>query len=221
MKKAIDFGSTSLWNSVLLFSVVFTAFVIPVLPVHLHRGAFSFSYTAIYISAIYSLEKRSRNLLILFVTTLLAQWISSFLNFEFMSDISKGFNVLFFLVVVFSLIRQIAFAKEVSASVILGSLTGYLLIGIVYSLFVFFIVRTVPEAYTSPMGEIDPGEYIDAGPPLYYTYITLASVGYGDIAPLAPVSRSLATLMAVSGQFYIAVIVALLVGKFSSKSSSK
>lgn len=219
--KKIDFGSTALWNSTLLISAVFTAFAIPLLPVHLHVKAFNLAYTAIYISAIFSLEKRSRILLILFFTTFLILWISAIFNFELLNDISKGLNVLFFLFVVASLISQIASAKEVSVSVILGSLTGYLLIGIVYSVFIFFIIRTVPGAYTSQMGEIVTGAYIDASPPLYYTYITLASVGYGDITPLKPVSRSLATFMAVSGQFYIAVIVALLVGKFSSQGSSK
>jgi hypothetical protein len=219
--KKIDFGSTSLWNIMLLVSVIFTAFAVPILPVHLHRGAFSFAYTAIYISALFSLEKRSKILVILFLTTIIMQWISALLNLEFLNDVSKGLSVLFFLFVVFSLIRQIAFAKEVSAGVILGSLTGYLLLGVVYSLFIFYIIRTVPGAYTSQMGEIFTGADLDASPPLYYTYITLASVGYGDITPLVPVSRSLATLMAVSGQFYIAVIVALLVGKFSSQRSSK
>ena len=219
--RVIDSGSNSLWNSILLFSVVFTAFIVPVLPVHLHSGAFNLAYTVIYISAIFSLEKRSKTLLILFVTTFLMQWISAIFNFEILNDISKGFNVLFFLFVVASLISQIARAKEVSIAVILGSLTGYLLIGIVYSLFIFFIIRTVPGAYTSQMGEIVTGAHIDASPPLYYTYITLASVGYGDIVPLKPISRTLATMMAVSGQFYIAVIVALLVGKFSSRDNSK
>jgi hypothetical protein len=145
------------------------------------------------------------------------QWISTLFNLEILSDISKGLSVLFFLLVVFSLIRQIALAKDVSAGVILGSLTGYLLIGIVYSLFIFFIIRTVPGAYSSQMGEIIQGAHFDASPPFYYTFITISSTGYGDIVPLKPISRSLATMMAVSGQFYIAVIVALLVGKFSSK----
>lgn len=219
--RVIDFGSTSIWNTILLVSVVFTAFVVPVLPANIHQNAFMLAYTVIYISAIFSLEKRGKTILVLFVTTILIQWISAILNFELLNDISKGLNVLFFLVVVYSLISQIARAKEVSAGVIFGSFTGYLLIGIVYSLFIFFIVRTVPEAYTTQMGEIVAGKHIDTSPTLYYTYITLASVGYGDIVPLKPISRSLATLMAVTGQFYIAVIVALLVGKFSSKSSSK
>jgi len=219
--KIIDFGSVSQWNSILLFSVIFTAFAVPILPVAWHRGAFSIAYTAIYISAVFSLENRSKVIVILFVTTIIMQWISAIFNLELLNDISKGVSVLFFLFVVFSLIRQIALAKEVSVMVILGSLTGYLLLGIVYSLFIFFIIRTVPGAYTSQMGEIVAGAHVDASPPLYYTFITLASVGYGDITPLVPVSRSLATLMAVSGQFYIAVIVALLVGKFSSQRSSK
>lgn len=217
--KIIDFGLNSLWNSILLFSAIFTAFAVPVLPVHLHRILFSVAYTAIYISALFSLEKRSKTVVILFITTIIMQWISALFNLELLNDISKGLSVTFFLVVVFSLIHQIAFAKEVSAGVILSSLTGFLLIGIVYSLFIFFIIRTVPEAYSSQMGEIVQGVNIDASPPLYYTYITLATVGYGDIVPLKPISRSLATLMAISGQFYIAVIVALLVGKFSQKSS--
>jgi voltage-gated potassium channel len=219
--RVINIDPSPMWNSFLLFSVVFTVFVVPIFPVQLIKGVFGVAYTAIYISAIFSLEKRSINLIILFITTLLAQWISALFNFELLNDISKVFNVLFFLVIVVLLIRQIAFAKEVSSGVILGSLTGYLLLGIVYSLFVFFIIRFVPGAYTSQMGEIVPGAHIDASPPLYYTFVTIASLGYGDICPLKPISRSLATLIAVSGQFYIAVIVALLVGKFSSQRSEK
>ena len=219
--KKVTFNSSSLWNSVLLFSAIFTAFAVPVLPVHLHRIAFSVAYTSIYISAALSLENRSKTVVTLFITTIIMQWISALLNLELLNDVSKAFNVIFFLVVVFSLIRQISRAKEVSAGVILGSLTGYLLIGIVYSLFVFFIIRTIPEAYSTQMGEIVKGSHVDASPPLYYTFITISSTGYGDIVPLKPISRSLATMMAVSGQFYIAVIVALLVGKFSSQRTSK
>jgi hypothetical protein len=118
--KKVTFNSSSLWNSVLLFSAIFAAFAVPVLPVHLHRIAFSVAYTAIYISAVFSLENRSKTVVTLFITTIIMQWISALLNLELLNDVSKAFNVIFFLVVVFSLIRQIAQAKEVSAGVILG-----------------------------------------------------------------------------------------------------
>jgi hypothetical protein len=47
--------------------------------------------------------------------------------------------------------------------------------------------------------------------------ITMTTVGYGDISPQLPVAKSLAMIMAVTGQFYIAVVVAIIVGKYASK----
>jgi hypothetical protein len=118
--------------------------------------------------------------------------------------------------VVFALIMQIASAKDVSVAVILDSIAGYLLIGIMYSLFIFFIIRNVPGAYSSQMGEVIESANVNASPPLYFSFVTIASLGYGDIVPLKPISRSLATLIVVTGQFYMAIIVALLVGKYSA-----
>ncbi|NNL01024.1 MAG: two pore domain potassium channel family protein, partial [Eudoraea sp.] len=52
---------------------------------------------------------------------------------------------------------------------------------------------------------------------VYYTLVTLTTVGYGDITPQIPVAKSLSMIIAISGQFYIAVVVAIIVGKFASK----
>jgi hypothetical protein len=76
-------------------------------------------------------------------------------------------------------------------------------------------------AFSYNQSQIEGSEkYLSKSVPLYYSFITLASVGYGDIVPLKPYTRSIATFIAVSGQFYIAVIVALLVGKFSAQNSA-
>jgi hypothetical protein len=47
---------------------------------------------------------------------------------------------------------------------------------------------------------------------IYYSFITLTSLGYGDITPLHPYARSLAAFEAISGQLYLAVLIARLVG---------
>ena len=52
----------------------------------------------------------------------------------------------------------------------------------------------------------------DHGALSYYSFITLATVGYGDVTPRTPVARTLAWFEAVVGQFYLAVLVAGLVG---------
>jgi hypothetical protein len=55
---------------------------------------------------------------------------------------------------------------------------------------------------------------------LYYSFITQASVGYGDITPQIPQTQSLAIIIGITGQLYMAIIVATLVGKFLLQSSS-
>ena len=216
--KQINFGSPTFWNTLLLVSVVFSVFFLPVLPVIWQRTLFRIVYTIIYVSAILSLDKRSKYLIILFVSTFVTEWISGILNLEILLGIAKFVNILFFLVIVFSLIRQIATARNVSAGVILDSVAGYLLLGLVFSIFVLFIMQRDPAAYSTNMNtDRESEEYINTSVPLYFSFVTLASLGYGDIVPLKPYTRSLATLIVVSGQFYIAIIVALLVGKFSSQ----
>ena len=51
---------------------------------------------------------------------------------------------------------------------------------------------------------------------IYYTFMTFTTTGYGDILPNHPLSKSLAVLISVCGQLYIAIIIAMLVGKYAS-----
>jgi voltage-gated potassium channel len=222
MKRQI-WGSSTLWNTILLVSVIFAAFVLPVLPVVWHRSLFRAVFTIIYFSAILSLEKRSKPLIILFISTLVLEWLSGIFNLKMhiILSISKGFQIIFFIVIVVLLIRQIATARDVSPKVILDSFVGYLLLGLIFSIFVAFIMKQDPAAFSSQKtDETQTEESIYRSVPVYFSYVTQASLGYGDIVPVKPYTRSLATLIAITGQFYIAIIVALLVGKFSARQNS-
>jgi hypothetical protein len=219
--KMINWKSSTLWNTILLVAVIFATFVLPVLPVVWHRSIFRTVFTIIYFSAILSLEKRGNYLLVLFVSTLLVQWLSGIFNLQVLLSISKGFNVIFFLVIVVSLIRQIATARNVSAKVILDSFVGYLLLGLIFSIFVAFIMQHDQNAFSSQKtSETETQESFNRSVPLYFSFVTLATLGYGDIVPLKPYTRSLATLITITVQFYIAIIVALLVGKFSARQNT-
>jgi voltage-gated potassium channel Kch len=52
----------------------------------------------------------------------------------------------------------------------------------------------------------------------YFALVTLTTLGYGEITPITPAARSIASLISVSGQLYVAIVIALLVGKFSGQS---
>jgi hypothetical protein len=90
--------------------------------------------------------------------------------------------------------------------VVLGAFTGYIMIGIIG----FFIIMTIyifnPESYKLteiPMNDL-----------LYYSFITLSTIGYGDISPLSLPAKNIAVIIGIVGQFYNAIIMATIIGKF-------
>ena len=52
---------------------------------------------------------------------------------------------------------------------------------------------------------------------LYFTFVTFTTLGYGDIVPLTPLARSISILISVCGPLYLAIIIAMLVGKYASQ----
>jgi voltage-gated potassium channel len=221
MKRILASINTT-WNSLLLVSVIFVSFIMPILPVSGHHNVLRFAYSILYIAALFSLQNRSKFLVGFTFTTFIVHWVSGILDMEVLVSVSKSLNGIFFLVIVAMLIRQISMARNVTAGVILDSFAGYLLLGIVYSLIIAYILNHDPGAYN--VQPVDPSQNdltADVSVPMYYGFVTLATVGYGDVVPLKPYTRSLATWIAITGQFYIAIIVALLVGKFAVQRHSK
>ena len=214
----IYYGSRALWSTILLVSLIFTVFILPVLPTAWQANLLRPLYSLNYLSAVLSLDKRKNSLLILVFSTVVMEWGSGILGFPSLLLIAKVINAIFFLVIVVSLIRQIATAKNVSTGVILDSVAGYLLLGLVFSIAILFIIQIDPGAYSYPINHAAvSGEGLSTSVPLYFSFVTLATLGYGDMVPTEPYTRSLSIFIAVSGQFYIAIIVALLVGKFSAQ----
>jgi len=119
----------------------------------------------------------------------------------------------FFVFALLGILRGV-FAKRVSGDAIFGAACGYLLLGIIWSLLYSAVESLFPGSLhlAATEGSISQPMQIDRGMFNYYSFITLATVGYGDVTPTSPVARTLACAEAVVGQFYLAVLVAGLVG---------
>jgi hypothetical protein len=87
-----------------------------------------------------------------------------------------------------------------------GAVAAYLLIGLAFASAFHMVDLLVPEAFASAR---ETGE--QARNWIYYSFVTLTTVGYGDIAPVHPVARSLAMLEALTGQLYPAILIGRLV----------
>jgi voltage-gated potassium channel len=105
--------------------------------------------------------------------------------------------------------QQVLFSGPVDGNKIIGAVCIYLLLGLIWTSLYLMVDEFFPGAFNG-LGE---GSWDETFPDLvYYSFVTLTTVGYGDVGPAAPVARFLALAEAIIGQFYIAVLVASLVG---------
>jgi hypothetical protein len=122
--------------------------------------------------------------------------------------------VLFFAGAVAAVLRRLIERRVVRIDDILGTLCGYLLAAVAWANLYSAIEVASPGAFalTGPIQDQAGNWYGRESIFTYFSLSTMTTIGYGDITPVAPAARSAAVMQGVFGQFYIAVIVAQLVG---------
>jgi hypothetical protein len=134
--------------------------------------------------------------------------------------------VLFLAFAVGFVLHSVLTARRVTYDTISGAICGYLLYGLMCSFIFALIEMFYPGSFYSADSSMKlhghPGhvhqELIQF---IYFSLVTLASVGYGDIIPVTPPARAVAAIEGISGQFYIAVLIARLVSLHSSRWTSE
>jgi len=132
---------------------------------------------------------------------------------------------LFFALVTVVVIQHILNTREVTTDTILGAICAYLLLGMVWAM-AFSLIEVLA-----------PGSFLHGGQPLvatfpearqpalprfiYYSFVTLTTLGYGDITPGSSPAAAFSSLEAVTGQLYIAVLIARLVALHIVSSGGK
>ncbi len=123
-------------------------------------------------------------------------------------------NVIFFLTIVIQLIRQVAHSKVVDRTVILEAVNGYLLMGLIGSILFALVDRVQEKAFS-----FANSSFLHFSDYIYYSFITQTTIGFGDITPVSDLARLLTIGIGICGQLYIAIIIAMLVGKYLAQST--
>jgi ion channel len=89
-----------------------------------------------------------------------------------------------------------------------GSILAYVVLGLIWSQAYQLVEIVHPGAFNLPAALTDEARSVSLN---YFSFVTLTTVGYGDITPVLPISRSLATLEALTGQLFPAILIARLV----------
>jgi len=171
--------------------------------------------TVVLGAAVLAVGGRRRTLLlasVLVAPVVGARWLHHF----GLRDGIYSFHIAAFLVfmafVVFQFLRFILRSPRINSEVLCAAVATYLLLGLLWAAAYTLVARLVPGSFSGVAVGGPPLHGFDA---LYFSLITLTTVGYGEIAPASGPARMLSMMEAVTGTMYMAVLVARLVSGFS------
>ena len=146
---------------------------------------------------------------VLAVPALLGLWLAPVVSSPMLNVASRVLLAAFLVLTAVTLVLDLAYASRVSANTLYAAICAYFLIALVFAVAYGLVERLRPGSFTAVSANLNLGPDSDF---IYFSLVTIATLGYGDIAPVAGVARVLASLEAVVGQFFVAALVARLVG---------
>lgn len=164
--------------------------------------------------AIYAIQESKRQLYWGFSAALIVIIINKFgvLSEEARLDFYLSFLIylLFYGYVAYRLLKMIVATENVKVGVLYAAILVYVLIGIIGGYVFMLIENAVPGSINNLQLEniTSPSKFF------YFSFITLSTVGYGDITPASASARSVCMVLSTAGPLYLTVLVALLVSRF-------
>jgi voltage-gated potassium channel len=204
----------NLWrNNVILFlALIILIFLLPV--AHLPGNiALRITLGVVVISGVFAAEfskKVSRILLLLALVVILL--LAAGILFKGAGPLQAAGFILVIISLVLStvaLVTHVGGSDHVDRSTILCAINSYLMIGLTAS--VLFMLLELLQSNSFSHLEYGSEELNSL---IYFGFVTLTTLGYGDITPIAPLARSLSTFVALTGQLYLVIIMALIIGKY-------
>jgi hypothetical protein len=207
-------------NIVLMVFLLLGIFVVMMIPPQFQKTVYQLCFGGILISAFFCIDKKHRIYMRWFVAlALLLQWSYLFTAGFVLNWVSKSVTIALYIIIAIWLVKQAASSKTVTRIVILESVNGYLMIGMFYSVIIALIMLLNPQAYSFHNSLKNSTEILtNFNEYLYYGFNAFTTVTYGDVMPVSPAAKSISMAMGFTGQMYVAVIIAMLVGKYAGES---
>jgi hypothetical protein len=169
------------------------------------------SLTFVFLSGIFAVSEKKHqpiiaSLLALPIFTLM--WTSYFVDIGGFELLQNFLSMLFMLYMVILFLGHIFRQDEITREVISGALAIYLLWGLMWTHGYSLLGHLQPGSFSYP----DTLAKLDFASFNYFSFVTMTTLGYGDISPVSPPARAMAITQAITGQVYLAVLVARLVG---------
>jgi hypothetical protein len=155
-------------------------------------------------------EYRMRIPLVLGIGYLVAQTLRAALGLPGMLAVSEALWLTAVALATVASVRHALARGHVDTERVMAALDAYLLAGLLFGVGYWMLDRGWPASFRGTTGGS-----LDLADAIYFSFITIATLGYGDVVPVSPPARGLAMVEAVSGQMYMAVLVARLVSLYA------
>jgi hypothetical protein len=177
--------------------------------------------TLVLVSSVLAVGGRRRTLIIavlLVIPVMVGKWGNRLWPDLIPAELYLIPGLVFLAFIVTHLLRFILRAPRVNAEVLCAGIAGYLLIGLLWMMAYLLVAKTNTDAFAISAGP--PGQHsMDGFTAFYFSFATLTTVGYGDITPVSRVARMLSVAEAVTGMFYVAILISRLVALHTSNPS--
>ena len=196
----------------ILSTIVLTPFLDHLLETKILMDIF---LTVLFFGIIFVIRSKRSHLIIasiLVLPLILSTWSIYFYNSTQISIFTRIFGALFFGYAVLIILQMIAGSTEVTRETIFAAVVAYLLIALMWAFLYMILEMVAPGSFSFP----DKSIRVETMQFEYFSFITITTLGYGDITPLTNRASALTLLEAIIGQIYLVVLVAWLVGMFVS-----
>jgi voltage-gated potassium channel len=145
-------------------------------------------------------------------------FVGSFVDMDF-NYIKLASYFIFYAIVTIEIIKQVWKARVVGKNVILGLVSGYISLGLLAFFLCLTIEMVFPNSFSGLVAGSDSKNEMTEQL-MYFAYITLMTIGYGDISPITPIAQKATIFIGLIGQFYLVVLTAIVVGKYINQKST-
>ena len=172
-------------------------------------------FASALMSGLHAISGQPRQLrvsLLLVSAIIILSSIHYMVQIQALEKLQQGLGAIFFMQMLMMILTHIAKENEVTIDLIMASACAYILLGMVWTYAYYFVESIHPGSFK---GTENPGrDLLDFN---YYSFVTLTTVGYGDILALTNPARALSVLEALTGQLYLALMISRLVGLHASQ----
>ena len=178
-------------------------------------------FSLVLLAAVFAVANRKRSLaiaLVLVVPAITARWINHFRPDLVHPAVFLVCALLLLGFVIGHLLHFILHAPVVTVEVLCASIAAYLMLGLMWTVAYWLVDQLTPGGAFS-FNTSRGAQSMNGFTGFYFSFITLSTVGYGDITPVSRAARWLTATEAMTGLLYVAVLIARLVSLYSSAKS--